>query len=104
MTSVLFLPFRNKMSVGLICLILFSVLSIGVNSSPSFNQNQLEDWSIQSSVPTAFFSSNSSEKCAQHSREYLAALRNRLPWAVTSKLLIRTLDANPLIVLLNNEY
>lgn len=85
------LPLQNKLSILFLNFVLFSALTISGNSSFSFNQKQFEEWSIQSSVPTALFNSNISEKCIQHSREYLAALHNRLPWAVKSRLLFRTL-------------
>ncbi|XP_045034184.1 nose resistant to fluoxetine protein 6 isoform X2 [Daphnia magna] len=43
---------------------------------------RLDEWWIDSSVPTASAASNVSEKCLQHTQQYLTALRNRQSWAV----------------------
>ncbi|XP_057379361.1 nose resistant to fluoxetine protein 6-like isoform X1 [Daphnia carinata] len=43
---------------------------------------RLDEWWIDSSVPTASVASNVSEKCLQHTQEFLTALRNRQSWAV----------------------
>lgn len=72
-----------------VCLVVFSIFSNGfIVSGLTFppigeNGNQgIGDWWIYSSVPTALATSKVSETCIQHSREYLAALRERQPWAV----------------------
>ena len=98
MAGILFLSFHNKFSfqlcgATLLYFLLINVSIISGNSSPPIgvNQNQLGEWWIQFSVPTAFSSSSVNEKCFQHSQEYLTALRNRLPWAVQSKFFFNSL-------------
>ena len=80
-------PFRFC-GATLLYFLLINGSIISGNSSPPIgvNQNQFQEWWIQFSVPTAFSSSSVNEKCFQHSQEYLTALRNRVPWAVQSKL------------------
>lgn len=46
---------------------------------------RLDEWWIDSSLPTASAAPNVSEKCLQHTQQYLTALRNRQSWAVKSK-------------------
>ncbi len=71
------------------CLLLISLFLSPVIDGLSFTTNfksESDERFIYSSVPTASVASNASKKCLQHTEEYLTALRNRLPWAVKSKL------------------
>ena len=81
-TSVLFI------SCFVIILIIVQTINGLSNDSSASNKKETQgigEWWIMSSVPTASVISNVSEKCFQHSREFLTALKSRLPWAVTSK-------------------
>lgn len=53
-----------------------------------FSKNGYSEWWIPSTFPTAI-ASNISEQCITHTREYLTALRNHVPWALQSKFDIR---------------
>jgi hypothetical protein len=50
------------------------------------NQGFIDEWRIQTSIPTASVASSVSKECFQNTQEYLSALHSRLPWAVKSKL------------------
>jgi hypothetical protein len=76
--------------VSLVVSLIFCVPNINALTSTPISENEqqglIDEWRIQSSIPTTSIASGVSEICRQNSQEYLSALRSRLPWAVKSKL------------------
>ena len=96
-TSVLFI------SCFVIILIIVQTINGLSNDSSASNKKETQgigEWWIMSSVPTASVISNVSEKCFQHSREFLTALKSRLPWAVKSK----SIQASLFLLFINFDF
>ena len=67
-----------------VCLYLFVAVLAVVSATNLSDKIVFADTEILSAFPTAF-ASNISEQCILHTREYLAAVRDRHPWAIQSK-------------------
>jgi len=86
-----------------IILIIVQTINGLSNASSASNKKEnqgIGEWWIMFSVPTASVISNVSEKCFQHSREFLTALKSRLPWAVKSK----SIQASLFLLLINFDF
>ena len=92
MTTSLILSFPSpKVQMFFIFIYIFlnfkQIKCLVSTSSVQKGQQSYFDWLVQTSSPTAL-PSNISEKCYDHTEEYLIALRNRKSWAIKSMFLV----------------